>query len=574
LLFGALAMQVAIVYLIPDWPSFVLDPLHMITFLLGVWFVISNRHVPGVVAIGVGGAMNLIAIAANGGVMPASPTALHAAGLESAPGQFASSDALPDPVLSFLGDVFAVPKSWPVHNVFSLGDIVIVLGAAYALHRICASRIGCARGDGDLARLRRNGPFMRIWLAKGISQVGDWMYSLVVVATVSVEGHGVKTLALLLAAQVGPAALTGVLGGPLIDRVPRKRLMIGSDLARFAAVASLLVVGHPSVGHFLAVAVVLGVGGALVGPSIGASVPKLVDRDLLVPANALLHGTFNFAVTLGPVVGGLLVARLGAQPAFLLNAASFILSASLVLGVPLGGRGSDVARERPIAAIATGIRYVASTPMVRAVMIICGLAMLAASLRSPLEPIFFLRTLGAGPEALGFAGGAWGAGMLLGSTSAGALSRRVPRERLLALSFGLVGLALTIASQAGSLAPVLLLFLLAGFANAVGYIAYESLLQERTPDRVRGRVLAATESVLDAALLVGSLGAGALGAALGARGIFLLSGVLFFVTSGIAWAMLLRRGVEPAAGLVFEPVDELPTLSVDQLERSVYADAD
>src|SRR3954447_8284723 len=189
-LFGALGTQVAIVYLIPHWPSLVLDPLHVATFLLGAWFVIANRHIPGLVAVGLGGAMNLAAIAANGGVMPASPAALRAAGLEASPGQFASSDALAHPKLAFLGDVFAVPASWPVHNVFSMGDVVVVLGAAYALHRICRSRLAEPRGDSDYARLRRNGRFMRIWLAQAISQVGDWMYSLVVVATLSAQGHG------------------------------------------------------------------------------------------------------------------------------------------------------------------------------------------------------------------------------------------------------------------------------------------------------------------------------------------------------------------------------------------------
>src|SRR5829696_5120344 len=86
-------------------------------------------------------AVNLAAIAANGGIMPADPDALAAAGLRLDAGEFSNSSALARPRLAFLGDVFHVPASWPVSNVFSVGDVVLVLGALLALHTICGSRL-------------------------------------------------------------------------------------------------------------------------------------------------------------------------------------------------------------------------------------------------------------------------------------------------------------------------------------------------------------------------------------------------------------------------------------------------
>jgi hypothetical protein len=95
--------------------------------------------------VAVGGALNFVAIAANGGVMPADPHALAAAGLPLDPGEFTNSGAVAHPHVQFLGDVFWVPSSFPVTNVFSVGDVLILVGALLALHCICASRLALRR---------------------------------------------------------------------------------------------------------------------------------------------------------------------------------------------------------------------------------------------------------------------------------------------------------------------------------------------------------------------------------------------------------------------------------------------
>ena len=87
-----------------------------------------------------GGLLNFVAIAANGGVMPADPElALHVA-REAGEG-FVNSGAIANPHLLFLGDIFATPESWPLYNVYSVGDIMIVLGVLVLLHGVCGSRL-------------------------------------------------------------------------------------------------------------------------------------------------------------------------------------------------------------------------------------------------------------------------------------------------------------------------------------------------------------------------------------------------------------------------------------------------
>jgi hypothetical protein len=137
---AALALQVVTLDL-PGVPGWLRPPLHVASYLVAGVFLVANRRLPGMALVGLGAAANLLAIGVNGGVMPASPAALAAAGLPPDPPGFANSAALADPRLAFLGDVFAIPAGWPLANVFSVGDVLIAVGAVVAVHGVCGSRL-------------------------------------------------------------------------------------------------------------------------------------------------------------------------------------------------------------------------------------------------------------------------------------------------------------------------------------------------------------------------------------------------------------------------------------------------
>ena len=136
----ALAVQLILFeYLARQIPLWASNGLHFATYALTVAFILINRHLPGAWLIAVGTSANLIAITANGGTMPADMGAWKRAGLrEIPPDVFENSAALSSPRLAFLGDVFAVPAGWPLANVFSVGDVLIVIGGTYLAHRWCA----------------------------------------------------------------------------------------------------------------------------------------------------------------------------------------------------------------------------------------------------------------------------------------------------------------------------------------------------------------------------------------------------------------------------------------------------
>ncbi|HEY8339990.1 MAG TPA: DUF5317 family protein [Egibacteraceae bacterium] len=141
-LVAALALQLLILEVLPDTlPLLVARGLHLLSYGLAAVFVVVNRRLPGLWVIALGGALNLLVISVNGGIMPAAPAALAAAGLPPSHEVFANSTALVAPRLAWLGDVFAIPQPLPFANVLSVGDVLLCLGGATGLHGLSGSRL-------------------------------------------------------------------------------------------------------------------------------------------------------------------------------------------------------------------------------------------------------------------------------------------------------------------------------------------------------------------------------------------------------------------------------------------------
>ncbi len=114
--------------------------VHVVTYLLAAAFVVANRTMPGIWLVAVGGLANGVTIALNGGTLPASARALEAAGLPVTSSQFVNSGVVSGARLPWLGDVFAWPQPLPLANVFSVGDVLLVAGAFWAVHRLARQR--------------------------------------------------------------------------------------------------------------------------------------------------------------------------------------------------------------------------------------------------------------------------------------------------------------------------------------------------------------------------------------------------------------------------------------------------
>jgi hypothetical protein len=138
----ALGIQILVMSVIPDvGPEWAHRAAHIGSYLLAIGFVAMNLHIRGLLVAALGGAANFVAIAANGGVMPASARAMEIAGMSAGDGGFANSAVIEDARLLVLGDIFAIPASWPLSNVFSVGDVLLVVGCGLVIHAACGSRL-------------------------------------------------------------------------------------------------------------------------------------------------------------------------------------------------------------------------------------------------------------------------------------------------------------------------------------------------------------------------------------------------------------------------------------------------
>lgn len=185
--------------------------------------------------------------------------------------------------------------------------------------------------------------FRRLWLSQVVSQLGDWLNRMAVLALIEELAGATEAAAALglmfateLATRIGPTALVSPLAGPIADRLPRRRLMVAADLGRGLVVLGLCLVDEPAdlpwlYGLVLAQMVIA----PFFEAARSASVPNLVPSDRLTDAHALSSATWSTMLAFGSAAGGLVVTLVGTQGAFVLDAGTYLLSALLLLGLRL-----------------------------------------------------------------------------------------------------------------------------------------------------------------------------------------------------------------------------------------------
>lgn len=139
LLLAGIGLQVLCFVVLVDAPRPLLVAMHALSYVLAGTFVWLNRAVPGLWLIALGAGSNALTLTVNGGTMPASREAVVKAGLPLVEEAYSNSHVLAEPRLAALGDVFASPAWLPLQNVYSIGDVLVLAGAVWAVHRTCGT---------------------------------------------------------------------------------------------------------------------------------------------------------------------------------------------------------------------------------------------------------------------------------------------------------------------------------------------------------------------------------------------------------------------------------------------------
>jgi MFS family permease len=184
----------------------------------------------------------------------------------------------------------------------------------------------------QLALLGREPSFRRLFLATLGSGAGTWLALVALEVDVWTRTQSSAWVAVLLIADLLPTFAIGLLVGPLIDRLSRRRLMIGADLTRFGVFAALPFATTAT--QVVGLAAIAGIATGFFRPAVYAGLPNLVDDADLSSANALLQTVDNLTWALGSLVGGALVAGSGVDAAYWINACTFLISAVFLWGIP------------------------------------------------------------------------------------------------------------------------------------------------------------------------------------------------------------------------------------------------
>ena len=403
-----------------------------------------------------------------------------------------------------------------------------------------------------LGLLRRSPSFGRLFLATAGSSVGT--YVALVALTLDVKGRTQSPLwvAALLIADFLPIVLVGLLLGPLVDRLSRRRLMIASDLARFGVFAAL-----PFVDSAAAIVGLAGVAGIATGffrPAAYAGLPNLVPDDELTNANSLLQTIENAAWMIGPVLGGVMVSAWGPAVPYAVNAVTFLVSAALVAGIA----ERQLRSEEPLTSghwrdVADGVRLVLTSRPLRTVLIVWNVIVLGAAAVNVAEVFFAQDTLGAGDIGFGVIVGASGVGLVVGSYIAAPSLGKVGLRRHYVGSIVVMGLGWGAAALSGSI-WVAVPFVVAGaIGNGAAVICNQLLIQRGAPDRYRGRAFATIMSTQFAVLGLAMVAAGVLTGIVGARAVWLGAAAIYLV--GAVVALVLTRWLPVVTGEEDEVID-------------------
>ncbi len=452
-------------------------------------------------------------------------------------------------------------------------------------------------------RTLRQRNFALLWFGGLISLTGDWMLNIALpVYVYTVTGSTLATSVMFIAAFL-PQPLLGSVAGVFADRWDRKRTLIVVDLLLMLGLVPLLLVrGATSLWIVYPVLLIESSLAQFFRPAESALLPTLVTEDSLVSANALSGLGGNLSRLIGPALGGIVVGLLGLRGVILSDAASFLISAALILPVvsrpglrapavtPDRQRGRD---EAPAPA-PTSVRreWLEGLQLVRRDRVLSTIFLMAVAIGvgegifAVLLVVFVSRVLHGGALQLGWLMSAQAVGGLLGGALVASVGRRFRPARLLgwgALAFGIIDLLIVdtpaLLAHAGPLAAVLpvvfglapamslvmLLFVVVGVPGAGMDTALTSLVQTTVPDRYMGRVFGAVLAVFALLTLAGMGLAGALGDRLGAVPLLNVQGSMYVLAGTLALLRLRGKWAPPAHDT---PVAaNAPVAAADEAER-------
>lgn len=334
--------------------------------------------------------------------------------------------------------------------------------------------------------------FRLLWTGMAVSMLGDGIYFVAVAFQAYELENDPSALALVGFAWTGGMVAFLIIGGMVADRQPRRRVMMGADVARalvLTAIGVLSVTGNLELWMLVSLAGLYGAGEAFFGPAFSALIPEIVPADLLVQANSVEHSVRPLASQVaGPALGGLIVAAVGPGTGFLIDAGTFAVSFACLAAM----RVREVAAPEPVGAlreIREGFAYVRSQTWLWATLLMASLSLLVFyGPEEVLVPFVIKNEFGGDAADFGLVLAVAGVGYATGAFFMG--RRDLPRRpvTVMYLYWGLGILPLSLYAVATETWHLLPMGFAIGFAMSSGMVIWTTLMQRRVPRHMLGRV--------------------------------------------------------------------------------------
>jgi putative nucleotidyltransferase with HDIG domain len=375
-------------------------------------------------------------------------------------------------------------------------------------------------------------PFRLLWIGQAISYFGDMMNTTGLAIMLYLVTHSPSMVAVGLIAKAAPTVLFGLVAGALVDRFDRQRVMILSDITRGVLTITIPFLALTWLPGVFIVVFLVATASTLFNPAKQAIVPSLVPAQFLVKANSLMSSSEKTMELLGFSLAGVIAAVASWQPLFIIDAATFIVSAATLLGVVDRGR-LEARTVRLFEDIVEGSRFILTNRTLRSTMALAFAAVTFGSLTFPILVVMSYGPLKGGALGYGVLEAAIGAGAIVGALAAPAAMTRWRAGVLILLGVMGTGLAGALTGFSGSILAAAVFLFISGAANTLYYVAMISVTQREAPDRMLGRVMSTRFLLVQLGLLAGMALSGPLTNRLGAPLVFVVAGIML-ISAGAA----------------------------------------
>ncbi len=390
--------------------------------------------------------------------------------------------------------------------------------------------------------------FRRYFPGQVISMIGTWI-QMVAQGWLVLEITGSAfDVGLAAAASTLPTLFLSLFGGVLVDRYPRRTILLWTQSAAMllAFVLGLFAMtGTVTIGIILLLSFLLGCVNALNVPALQAFLSEIVEREHLASAIAMNSAIYNGSRVIGPAIAGILISATGTGTAFLVNGFSFFaVILSLIFMKQKTAISVSAINQKPLEAIRDGLHYSWGHPVIRTCIIYIAVISIFAWSYVTMLPVIAKKSFGMGASGMGYLYGVSGFGSVVGTVLVSIYSRKVDRLVFIAggsilFAFALIGFTFT------TRLPMALLFLFFGGFGLVSAVStLSATIQGAVDDRFRGRVMSLYMMIFMGFMPIGNLEIGYLSEHFG-TGIAIRFGCLVTIVAAVA-LIVASRGVRQA----------------------------